>query len=272
MTSVLDYDNYRNFLKDVLQEKIRKNPTYSLRAFARQLAMSPSHLSRALSGRKRLSVQSARLVSQSLAHSPEEAEHFLALVEIEGARSDEAKKKIIGRLAKDKRAGSRVVALETFRAISGWHHFAILSLTTTRGFRADASWIAKRLGIKPLEARLAVDRLIALGLLEKTPKGWRAVNDANIETADDVGSAAIRENHRQHLELAAKALEEVPVELREFQNLSLSMNLSEMPKAKKMIRAFVKRLNHELETNPGQEIFQMNLQFYLLSKSEKGRA
>jgi uncharacterized protein (TIGR02147 family) len=270
--SVTDYNDYRAYLKAVLEDKARKNPTFSLRAFARLSGLSPSHLSRAMSGQKRLSATTAHLISSSLGHSPREASHLLNLIELEKATDERKRGKILSRLSTPKTKPSQIVPIEAFRAIADWYHFAILGLTNTKNFQDNAQWIARRLGIKPLEAKFAVERLVGLDLLKQTKKGLRVNEEANITTTDDVPSAAINENHRQHLELATRALKEIEVELREFNNVTLAMNLSDIPKAKKMIRAFIDHCNSELETIPGQELYQLNIQLYPLTRTEKGLA
>jgi uncharacterized protein (TIGR02147 family) len=160
--------------------------------------------------------------------------------------------------------------LDKFRIVADWHHFAILALANTRGFRKDPNWIARRLGIKVPETKDALERLISIGLLVPQGKTLKAVNDANITTSDDVRSAAIQENHNQHLRKSAEALRTIIPELREFHNITLSANLSDVVRAKKLLREFIVRFNAEIESPQSEEVFQLNFQFYPLSKfSEK---
>lgn len=271
-TTVLDFDDYRSYLKATLDEKSRKNDSFSLRAFARLAGMSASHLSRTLSGQKSLSGSTAHQLSLALNHSAEEASHFQSLIELEKTDDDSRRTRILKRMSKLPRSRSRVLSIEMFRVISDWYHFAILALANTRGFRAESLWISRRLSIKPLDARLALERLFSLGLLEKVGRSVRPADNGDVTTTDDVASSAIQENHLQHLALAQKALVELDVQLREFNNLTLSMNLSDVPEAKKRVREFIEKFERDFVTVPGQEVFQLNVQLYMLSKSEKGRS
>ena len=276
--SIYDYDDYRAFLRACLEEKARKNPAFSLRAFARDTGLSPSHLSRALSGQKKLSGSSAHLISANLELNSKESSYFQTLIELEKSKSfdkdggSQNGTRLLKNLGREHKGKVKVLSLEMFQAVAHWYHFAILALTNTKGFQSNAGWIAQRLGIKALDARFAVDRLLDLGLLKEKNGAWTAENDAKLSTTDDFRSAAIQENHRQHLQLADKALENFPVELREFNNITLSMNLGDLPKAKKRIREFVEKFNEEMERNRGDEIFQLNVQFYPLSQQEKGQS
>lgn len=267
------YDDYRSFLKDHIEDRARATPGFSLRSFARLSGLSASHLSRTLSGQKKLSPTSAHQISAALRHTPSEKSHFLALVELERARTEVQRQELLRALTRRKAAHQpRLVSLETFRVLADWQHFAILALTNTRDFVSDAAWIARRLRIKPIEARFALDRLLQLGLLRRTPKGVEAVNEAQVTTSDDIASSAIQENHRQQLARAEQALKEQAVAFREFNNITLSMNLRDLPEAKRRIRDFVNQFNREMEKKHGQEIFQLNVQLFLASHRDKGEA
>lgn len=274
-TSIFDYNDYRAFLRASLEEKTRKNPSFSLRAFARSAGVSPSHLSRSLRGQKTLSVSSGRMIALGLGLTSREASRLQSLIELERATKRDVDPKLLAKIAAQTGASknrSKLVSLEVFQLISHWYHFAILNLAGTRGFQSSATWIAQRLGLRSLEAKIAVERLLELGLLEDRGGKWTAANGGQLSTTDGVKSAAIRENHRQHLEKAAVALEEIPIELREFHNLSLVMNLKDLGKAKQAIRDFVEEFNREQERENGEEVFQLNIQFYPLTKIQKGRA
>jgi uncharacterized protein (TIGR02147 family) len=277
-TSIYNYSDYRSYLRAAIEEKVRKNPSFSLRAFARDADLSPSHISRALSGQKKLSVSAAQSISGSLGLNSRELEYFRTLVELEKSKGQDAelnhqnKKRILKSLALQQRGRMKVLSLEVFQVIANWYHFAILSLVATKNFQSSSGFVAQRLGIKALDARFAVERLIQLGLLEEKNGVWTVVDNGAITTTDDFKSAAIQENLRQQLGLAEKALDNIPVELREFNNISVVMNQSDIPKAKKKIRAFIEDFNSEMERNRGEEVFQLNVQFYPLSQREKGQS
>jgi uncharacterized protein (TIGR02147 family) len=159
-----------------------------------------------------------------------------------------------------------MLSLEKFRVIADWYHFAILSLVNTKGFNSDPVWIGRRLGISSVLARTAIDRLLELGLLAKVGESLVPVKEASLETPHDISSLAVRQNHSQHLSLAQKALVNVPLDLREFGNLCLTMNSEKVPEAKRLIRKFLDKFNDEMESANGEEVFQINLQFYPLTR------
>jgi hypothetical protein len=47
----------------------------------------------------------------------------------------------------------RSLAIEEFQFISDWYHYAILEVTTLKGFQNEAEWIASHLGISVEQAK-----------------------------------------------------------------------------------------------------------------------
>jgi uncharacterized protein (TIGR02147 family) len=64
--SITQYSDYREYLRNVLEEKQQKNSRYSLRSFAKTIGVAPSSLSSALSGTRGLSTQHAQIVGKKL--------------------------------------------------------------------------------------------------------------------------------------------------------------------------------------------------------------
>jgi transcriptional regulator with XRE-family HTH domain len=66
-------------LRSELERRKRDHPRYSLRAFARQLGLSPAFLSKVLRSRGELSAEKSRRVALRLGYSQEATEQFVAL-------------------------------------------------------------------------------------------------------------------------------------------------------------------------------------------------
>ncbi len=77
---IFNYQDYRQYLKSVLQNRQLKNKRYSLRAFARSLDISPGALSKILNSINNLSEQKALQFAQQLKFNESETDYFLRLV------------------------------------------------------------------------------------------------------------------------------------------------------------------------------------------------
>ncbi len=69
---IYEYTNYRSFLKGVLANKNKRNNSYSLRAMASQLRISPALLSGVLNAHRNLSQEKAIEIASALNLNKEE--------------------------------------------------------------------------------------------------------------------------------------------------------------------------------------------------------
>lgn len=69
-------NDYRTILKNELEDRKSKNESYSLRAFAKFLELSPSCLSEIFSGKRHLPMNKVNAVTEKLSLTPENAEAF----------------------------------------------------------------------------------------------------------------------------------------------------------------------------------------------------
>lgn len=258
--------DYRGFLDRAFQGRVRRNPDYSLRAFARDLGFPASKLSEIMRGRCGLSRKSGLRIAEKIRLSPEETEYFLTLIESEHARSPSRKKRAQELLERQKALRSFAeMDLDRFRIISDWHHFAILELTETQGFRSNAKWVADRLGITEEQARAAIDRLLENGLLKENSADEWVQTHANLATPSGIPSREIREHHRQIIELAQGSLDATPIQERDFSTMTFAFDPSQMEKARQLIKEFRRRFAEEIQ-NVGdrQRVYAFSLQFFPL--------
>lgn len=258
--------NYREIIRRYVDDRIKKNPLYSMRAFAKQIGVSPSHLCRVLQGKKNLSSDSALKIAFELNFSIRKREEFLDLVSYETA--DEHTKQALYKKIQKKNYKSqhRTLNIELFSVISDWHHFTIFELAKTAEFKSDPKWIAKKIGLSLTDTKSAIDRLIRVGLLSKLEDDTLIPNEkAEIQTSDDISYLAIKKHHEQILFKAKSALLS-PVDSREFQSLQFSLNPKDLKIAKLMIRNFVKEFEDTFKSKNGNEIFQLSLQCFALTK------
>lgn len=241
-----------------LRKKQQRNPSYSLRAYAQLLGVSPAHLSQILNEKRPLTLKTAKKMAKALKLSPFETEYFLSdLYETGEEPLDESLLK----------KGRLILQEDEFKLISDWEHFAILSLSEIEGNRFDGRWIAKRLNISLLRATEARDRLIRLGIIEKQGRSFKQIAPP-ISTTDDILNLSIQKNHLQHLELAGEKLENTPLELREYTSVTLATNPLKIAEAKKMIRNFKRKLTRFLEDTEKTEVYTLAIQLFPLSKTK----
>ncbi|MES2801809.1 MAG: TIGR02147 family protein [Bdellovibrionota bacterium] len=258
----------RQFLAFEIQERKLRNTRLSLRHLAITAGVNASSLTRVLNGSRQITPALAIRIARALNFGTEEIQHLLDLISIERSKDQKQRQKIVDQINRKKIPTSKKISIENFRIIADWEHFAILSLTKTKKFKANPIWIADRLGISVSKVNAAVERLQALNLLVSKGKSYTAVEDANIETPQNISESYVRENHRQHLQKAIDALKIFTPNQREFCNLSVVMNYSHLPEAKKRLRIFFDEFNRDFDQAGMDEVFQLNVQLYPLTKSK----
>jgi uncharacterized protein (TIGR02147 family) len=267
-----NYFDYREFLRHELERRVQTNTRYSLRAFARDLSVAPQVLSGVISGKKNISPEVAVEIAKRLKLDNEELSYFHDLVELSQAKSDSLKEVIQYRLTKyNGNQTYRVLQEDVFKILADWYHGAILELTFTSEFQNDPVWIAKRLGITPLEARQAIERLLRLELLEEIG-GLLRKTEVNITSTQDIPSAALKQVALQLIDKASDAIAAQSVDERDIGTMTMAIDPKRLPQAKRMIRKFRRELTEYLEAGSRSEVYCFASQlFSLTTAKEKGK-
>lgn len=258
--------DFREILQQEFESRIRRNTSYSLRAFARDLEVSPSKLSEALNGHRGFSTETAQKVAKRLKLSAAESAYFIALVESKHGRSEAKRKAAKASLsAIQSQNGFREIDLENFQVLSDWIHFAILELTQIEGFESTVAAVSQRLGRTNEESQAAVERLFRLGLMTRLESGKWIQAEVNVATTTDIPSRAIRDHHREVAKLASEALDEVTVDARDFSSITLAFDSSKMAEAKDRIKKFRRQFNADFQKDPIKDrVYCLAIQFFPL--------
>lgn len=273
MRTVFEFNEPRDYLAHLFKEKQEKNPSYSLRSWAKALGFKgPASLSMILRGQRRLQVQTASRLSELL-ELPSEEQSYLQLLTLYSAARTQHEKGVYSNLMTQLRPQARIHALglDQFRLIADWYHFAIYEMTDLRGFEPSGEWIAKRLGgaITSLTAHEALERLVRLALLVREPSTGKVTKCTSepVRTTDDVPSTALRKFHSQMISKALKALEAQSVQEREISSQTVCVERSQVPEIKDRIRRFQQEIVALCDSRQGDEVYQLNSQFFRLTEN-----
>lgn len=256
-------------LKKELDSRLKKNPRYSLRAFARFLEMAPSKLSEIINGKAGLSLKSAQKIAYKLNLSEDEKNTFCDSAELQFARKAIDREKARYRLTrKSASVKYQKVSLDTFESIYEWYCFAILELVETTQFKNDSTWIAKQLGITNAESTSALERLKKAGLLVEE-NGSLKTDFSMRTTTTNIPSEAIRKFHHQILQKAVKNLKAENIDNRDYSTALISIDKSQLKMVKNRILKFRKSLLRELsKSTPKDEVFCLSIQFFSILEIE----
>ncbi|MDO9181400.1 MAG: TIGR02147 family protein [Bacteriovorax sp.] len=250
----------QSWLENLLAEKIKKNPQFSLRAFSRMVDVSPAVLSRVLSGKRKLTFNLAVRIADALVLAPFERELLYSFY-----LSNEPADAVTEKSKKEKE-----LSMDCFNAMKEWYHYGITQLLYIESFKEDPKWIAKMLSISELEAKLAIDRLLRLEILDRNEFGKIYRTATHLSTSTDIASAGIRHFQKQILEKSIASLETDDISERDITSITIAINEDQIPQAKAEIKKFRMKMSEFLATGEKTRVYNLGIHLIPLSKSTNG--
>ena len=239
---VLQYTNFRVYLRDYYEYKKKTQSAFSLRFFAEKAGLSShAHL--------KLTIDGKRNITKST--------------------DDEEKKVYYGQLVKAS-PHSKLHKMDQaqLRIFREWHHSVILEMVSLKGFRPIPDWVSKRLQgkVTPAQVQESFQLLQELGLVVKTANGFRQ-RDPMITTDDEVQDLMVKQYHQQMLDMSKDKLSELASQERDFSALTFSIKRKDFPNLKKQIQLMRKELlDFSADAGEGDDVVQVNIQLFPLTR------
>lgn len=267
---IAHYRDYCDYLAAIYQEQKLIQQRYSYHQFSADLGFTRSGYLHLIIKKKRLLTQKAmQTIATALALNEKEGRHFKSMVDYLRAPGDEKGEILANLIKRGGKPGVRYLEKSQFRYFSRWYIPAVRELVQTKGFIEDLSWISQRLHITETKAKEALKVLLDLGLLKRNDRDRLIATSWAIQSPSDLQLDIIRTYHKQVLKTAAKAIDEVAMDQREVQALTMSIDRATAKEVKKRIQAFTQSLvDYIVETEQGSEVMQFNIQWYPLTRDD----
>lgn len=270
--NIFHYFSSREYLRDVLEFRKTVNPRYSLRAYAQQMGFSGHTLIHFfINGKRPIKSEHLPKILSGLKLKKKEADYLCAMVNFENAKTDYEKEVYAKTLrGLNPSRPSSFIQLDQFKLISQWYHFAILEMTSLCGFVNDASWIMKRLGgkVNKTQIKNALERLHELGLVVSNNEGRPVKTHQSLSTKDGIPSDAVRQYLKDTINLAYEAVEKQSVDERIYNSCSVTIDSSKLKEAQEVILEFRRKMVTLLESEKGDETYQLNIQLFRLTENK----
>lgn len=266
---VLQYTNFRVYLRDYYEFKKRTQASFSLRYFAEKSGLSShAHLKLTIDGKRNITKNTVLKLIQGLGLEKQRAAYFESLVFFNQAQTDSEKQIYYAQLVKaSPRSKLHKMEKAQFRIFKEWHHSVILEMVSLRGFKPIPDAISKRLRglVTPAQVMESFQLLTELGLLVKTANGYRQ-RDPMITTDDEVQDMMVKAYHQKMLQLSAGMLE-LPSQERDFSALTFSIRREDFPKLKNHIQLMRKELlDFSAKSGEADDVVQVNIQLFPLTR------
>ena len=253
-----------------LASRRARDASYSSRAFAQDLGLSPSMLCRVLQGSKQISTETALRLAARMPWSQRKRAEFISAVRDRqdplgvsvtrakrsqtAARTDSANPK----------AGESLLGIDAFATVAGWEHAALLELFRIPGIQGRVNELAQLLRLPAAQVREALERLARLELVESDGKIWRRRTLQHLRVPD-VPSEAIRAFHKAMLDKAWDAIDCVSPDARDVSGVAVATSPERIAGAKALVAKFRRDMFSYLEDCEPSVIYHVAVQMSPLS-------
>lgn len=250
-------------LSSQMEMRKQKNASYSLRAFARDLGLSPSHLSEVLRGSEGLSEKKAEEVAKRLRLKQNDTRLLLDLILAEKGRTQVIRDRAKERIDKYQNLErKRRLKEDEFRFIADWYHAAIVELLVLKDFPRTTSAVAEYLRIPLAAADDALKRLERLRLVRLDSGGKWAPQNSTSVVFSEVPSAAIRKFHRQVLEKAIESVIHGKIDERSMSAAIVALPESAAAEMNERMKEMVLEICARYENSPKERLYAVAIQFF----------
>jgi transcriptional regulator with XRE-family HTH domain len=184
--------DFKDRLAKELESRQRKNPRYSLRAFARLLGADHSTLSQIMRGARRPPISRIPAWAKKLGLAEEEVAVYVLSERIADTANDPSQEAL------------RQWTFEAMTLVTERAHWEILRLAREPGFRTDTKWIAEQAGLSVDQVNMAFDRLLRLRLIESPSAGqWKDLTGLDSVTGPEFLKLALQRLREKAAEACA---------------------------------------------------------------------
>ena len=265
--------DYRDFLSAVYSQLKKSLDRYSYIQFAADLGFGRTNVVHLIiQGTRPLSAKAAEKVADSLSLNSIENEYLVTLAKYQNARSPRQRDELFDEIHAIK---NRVLKSDIDRSqleyFSEWFHPVIREMTFMADFKSDPDWIASKIfpRIRPEQARKSLALLESLKLIAFNAELSRHVaTTTRVSTGDEVASIAVIRYHQQSIGLGRESITSVNEERRDVSAVTVCVSEAAARRMKAEVQAFRKKiLAIADEVKDGDEVYQLNMQLFPLTKS-----
>jgi uncharacterized protein (TIGR02147 family) len=264
---LLDYLDYRLYMRDYVAWQKEKDKAFSFRVFALRSgipASSASFICRVISGSRTLTTERRLEIAKGMGLSGDGSRYFNALVQFNQAKSMETKNHFFLELSKYRGSRTKVIGADQFQFYNHWLNQALWAYFGMERNRKNPAAIAQRIrpAVDETQIRSAIELLLRLKLIKKLANGY-APTDTQISTPKEFRDLAAKRQLREMINLSLEALDKVPAKHREYNSLTMYMSRQGFEAIKERIGSFREELRVLLESDRDEDrVYTLTMQLF----------
>lgn len=272
MRPIFEYLDYRDLLKDALEDRKAANPAYSFRMMGEALGLHTSNVFRILNKETHLPARCQSRAVDYLGLTERSASYFLLLVGYARERSGKARQEMLEKAMALRDVNRVDLGEKELAYFRDWWVAAVRGVLEMVHGKAHPAEIARKLQPQVTEAQVAaaLELLLELGLVKKGVSGTLLVGDPHLGVSRGPEKVqAVRHYQRQALSLATEALERFSPEVRDVTTLTMAVDAQVFAQVRDLLRECRLQIqkNSEAAKSPDR-VMQLVMAYFPLTQVE----
>lgn len=242
---MIDSYYYKEILEASFLDKCKKNPRYSLSAFARSIGLSQGYLSKIFSGQNKLSLEKSIVVAEKLGLEKEDKEKFFISASLD-------------------RDSENLTLTNSFSCmIENPLYHLILNTLKLDDFKTDIDSISKKINCDKTIVQSFLDKLLELELVKCENGEWKRCFHKTI-SHDQVAPESQKSFHKNVLKKAILSLDKYPSEQRNITGITMAIDPNQIELAAKEISRFREKMRKILKDGNKTEVYHLEVGLFPL--------
>jgi uncharacterized protein (TIGR02147 family) len=245
---VYDYSEPGLFFRDLGEYYRKTRRGFSVRSKSKNLlGCSPALISQVISGKRKLKRDQLSNFCYVFSLNSSEVQFIDELL-----KSSKGRISAVDRQSDQMKVKPRVAKNHL---LADWLHPYVKDLIELKNFKMEARWFALNLGgiAKLSRIEKSIEFLFREGFWRRTQTGKVVLDEAAALTTNEIPNEKIKNFHRHALKIAAKGLEDLPVQRRKASTVLVAVNSNSRDELRTMINKFQNDLIQFIETHSGEK-------------------
>jgi uncharacterized protein (TIGR02147 family) len=272
MPHLLDYLDYRLYLRDFYEERKKENAYFSYRYMGKKTGLDAGYVVKILQGKLHIPERCIDGFCALCKFTGKEGAFFRTLINFNKAKSENQVKFHFEKLLNYKTLGKERLEEFQYEFYHKWYYSAIRSLIGIISFSGDyeslASLLTPRVSVP--DVKKAVALLEKLKLVSKDRSGVYELCDTFVTTGGSWQSLAIKDFQRETIRLAAESLDRHKKDERDISTVTVAINRKDLYELKERISEFRDSILKFVGDSEGPDgVFQLNVQLFPVAYNQE---
>ena len=272
MSSIYDYTDYREIIKDFYTEKKKSNSKYSYSVLGMAIGLNASHVFCIVEKKRNLPVRCVPAIKKVLGLTGRAAQYFDLLLAASRTKSEKTRREILDKAILLRDVKKHYLTNKEQKYLSDWWTPVIRALVEINQGRLNAKEISDSLepSIGEKKVQESIDLLKELGFILPLGNDLYKLADAHINISGEERAQAIREFQANVMQIGARSLGVIPPEDRDISTLTMAVDQKGFEDIKNMIQEFRKEVQIRVDKcGKPTRVLQMNLAVFPVAFNKK---